>query len=73
MCPEGFLAHFFLLSTESNDMLQTYVFLPEDEEECKFQCLGEWDGHTIAAMIEDFHIMKFLRNDPKGLFSNLHR
>ena len=38
------------------------MFLPEDEEECKFECLGQWDGYTIAAMIEDFHIMKFLRN-----------
>ena len=44
------------------DLFQTYVFLPEDEEECKFECLGQWDGYTIAAMIEDFHIMKFLRN-----------
>jgi len=44
------------------NLFQTYVFLPEDEEECKFECLGQWDGYTIAAMIEDFHIMKFLRN-----------
>ena len=44
------------------DLFQTYVFLPEDEEECKFECLGQWDGYTIAAMIEDFHIIKFLRN-----------
>ena len=51
-------------------VIQTYVFLPEDEDECKFQCLGEWDGFTISAMIEDFHIMKFLRNDTKGPFSN---
>ena len=44
------------------DLFQTYVFLPEDEEECKFESLGQWDGYTIAAMIEDFHIIKFLRN-----------